>query len=619
MANLQVTDLDFDDIKDNLKSYLSTQTQFSDYNYEGSNLSIILNSLAYNTHYNAMLANLLANEMFLDSAIKRASVVSLAKQLGYTPRSAVAPEAKINITVNNPAGTPNQLTLDKYTPFTTTIDNDEYTFYNLDAVTITPTNGVYTFSDVRVKEGSVLTYNYTVTDVNAKFIIPAVDVDLATLKVSVQTSSVNTTTVAYSKVSDVLSLTPTDTVYFVQENPNGFFEVYFGDGAFGKSLVSGNIVKFEYLVTNKEAANGANLFNIAATVAGNDDIELTLSQEAAGGAEKEDVDSIKVNAPAYHNARGRAVTKEDYSAILSSQVPYAKSIVVWGGEENDPPIYGKVFISVNPQTGYYLTQSLKEDIISTVLKTKNIVSITPEFVDPEFLYVSLNSEITYDPKKTTRSIGELQALAQTAITNHFDNNLGRFGKNLVYSALTKTVDAIDPSIIGSVTSMMIQKRLVPTLNVEKQYNFTFNNKVHPARLTSTRFFVYIGTTLTDVKIVDVPNIPVDYNGTGVLKLVDSVTEVVLNESLGTIDYATGKVAIAALNVANANTNGDIRFNIELQEGIGNVLVKIQASDSPLAQIQLPQPYANQIIVLDDSTLNAPINQLAGLTISVVAE
>ena len=333
MSNkLVVSDYDFDAIKVNLKSFLQGQSQFQDYEFEGSSISILLDILSYNTHYLAYLANMSTNEVYLDSADIRNNIVSLAKMIGYTPSSPRAPIASLDVTLNNATGS--SVTMAKGTIFTTTVENISYQYVTNSDYTITPASGVYKFSSVPIYEGSLVTFKYTVdiTDVDQKFIIPSPSADTSTLLVKVQNSSTDTTTATYTLAGGYNNVTATSKVYFIQEGQDGKYEVYFGDGINGAAVGDGNIVILEYVVTNKAAANSASSFTLSGNIGGFSDVTVTTVSNGYGGTESETDESIRFNAPLQYAAQDRAVTTTDYESLVKSIYPNALSVSAWGGE-----------------------------------------------------------------------------------------------------------------------------------------------------------------------------------------------------------------------------------------------------------------------------------------------
>ena len=613
MANLRVAELDFDQIKTNLKAFLKAQSEFSDYDFEGSSLSVLVDLLAYNTHYNAYYANMVMNEMFLDSAVKRESAVSIAKHLGYTPRSTTAATAMVDITVNSPTGSPATLTLDSYTPFTSTINGTSYKFVNLDSITIQPSGGVYTFSDVSLYEGEVLSFNYTVSNPGPaeKYEIPNDTVDTRTLKVKVQASSSDSTTTVYTLADDVSLIDNTSTVYFLEESPLGRYQIYFGDGVLGKKLTAGNIVTIEYISTNGSASNVSGTvsqdFALSTDIEGNTDVDVVTTSNSTGGAAKEDIVSIKFNAPKFGAAQNRAVTQNDYEAIIKSKYPLAESVSVWGGEDNDPPIYGKVLISLKPYEGYVISTSTKEAILADILQDKKVLGVQPQFVDPEYFYVRTVTDVKYNSRLTTKSASQIQSLVSTAITNYFKTDLQQFNKSFNASKLSSNILEADSSIISVLPELYLQKRIVPTLYVTNSYTgdttIKFNNKVHPNSLKSTRFFVSSGGVSVPVFIQDRADAtPPDYNGTGTLSLINAETGATVSSGIGSTNYATGVVTINSLvPIGYPAGVSDIRLTCEL----------------PIESFNLT-PTKNGIIVQDDSTLSPLTNSDAGTVINVTA-
>ena len=419
---LTVSDFDFDNVKANLKTFLQGQSEFQDYNFEGSGFAVLLDLLAYNTHYLGFNANMVANEMYLDSADIRKNIVSLAKMLGYTPTSCRAPVASLSITVNGvPSGTAS-VTMDKGTVFTTSVDGISYQFVTNQSHTVQPSSGVYRFSNINVYEGTLVTFKYTVdtTDADQRFLIPSANADTSTLKVSVQNSSADLTTNVYSLATGYSELTDISKVYFLQEVEDNKFEVYFGDGVLGKSLSSGNIVILEYVVTNKTEANGASTFTLSGDVGGYSDVTIAVNSNAANGSEAQTKESIRYNAPLNYGTQDRAVTTSDYETIVKSVYPNAQSVSAWGGEDDETPQYGVVKIAIKPISGSTLTTATKESI-KTQLKKYNVVSVRPEIVDPETTNIILTSNVKYNDKTTSKTAETLKSNIITTLRNYNTN------------------------------------------------------------------------------------------------------------------------------------------------------------------------------------------------------
>lgn len=606
--SLRITELDFEQIKTNLKDFLRSQDEFNSYDFEASGLSVLIELMAYNTHYNAYLANQQHNEAFLDSAVKRESVVSKAKALSYTPRSDTAASAIVDIDVINPAGSPSYLTLDRYTPFTTNINGTAFTFVNTEPATIYQQNNVYRFSNVTLKEGSPYSYSYTSVSPgpSEKFVIPNDSVDTTSLTVTVRKSATDSTSTTYTKVDDITKITGDSTVYYLEENLQGKYEIFFGDGILGKKLDAGNVVTIRYIITSGSFANVSPNFNqsftLTGSIQGNTNATVSVVQNSTGGSPKESINDIKFNAPRSYVAQNRIVTKDDYSTIIRQNMGSIESVNVWGGEDNIPPIYGKVFISLKPYDGYEVTPTQKEWIRKEILSSRSIVSVIPEFVDPEYLYVNMQMVVKYNPSDTTLSSSQIQDLVRATTVAHFSDELQKFNQGFVGSRLTAKINAADPSIFGSSVTVKVQKRIEPSLNVVQSYSLNFNTKIHPGDLQSTRFYYANVNTLIQARILDMPDqMPPDYNGTGSLYLYDADTGSMIKK-IGSVNYATGEVTIYDLVVAGYLENqNDIRITIEQQETYGDVDVS-----------------NNQILVIDDSTANQAINRLAGITINTVA-
>ena len=556
-----VSDLDFDAIKSNLKAFLQDQAEFSDYNFEGSGFAVLLDTLAYNTHYLGFNANMVANEMYLDSADIRKNIVSLAKMLGYTPSSAKSPVADVDITLNNATGS--TVTMNKGTTFTSTIDNTTYQFVTNQDLTITPQDGVYKFSNVSLYEGTLVTFRYTVdsTDVDQKFVIPSVNADTSTLKVTVQNSASDTTTTTYTLASGLRSLTSTSKAYFLQETDTGKFEVYFGDDVLGKKLSDGNIVILEYIVSNKDEANGASSFTLSSSIGGFSDVSITTNSNAQGGAEPETKESIRFNAPLQYTSQDRAVTTTDYETLVRSIYPNAQSISAWGGEDDETPVYGVVKIAIKAASGSTLTNATKQNII-TSLQPYNVASVRPEIVDPETTSLVLTINAKYDKKATAKTSDTLKSEITTAVSNYSTNTLSQFDGVFRYSKLTGLIDDVDNSILSNITTVKMRKEFTPTLSSSTKYDIYFRNAIynphsgHQAVVSSTGF-----------KIAGNSNeMFLDDDGEGNIRLYYLVSGIktVHNATQGTINYSTGQITINSLNVASiSNIRGATSTKIEI--------------------------------------------------------
>ena len=556
-TRLRVTELDFDEIKSNLKTYLKGQNQFKDYDFEGSGMNILLDTLAYNTHYMAFNANMVANEMFLDSASLRSSIVSHAKTLGYETTSSRAPIATINVSLSTTAPTK---TMPAGTAFTSTVDGTSYQFVTISDITASNSTGTSVpFDNVTVYEGTYVISKYVVdtSDIDQRFILTDPRSDTSTLTVKVQTSETDTTTTTYTKATDITQLATTSTVYYLQEVETGRYEVYFGDGIVSQALSDGNIVQLQYVVTNKGESNGASSFSSPASIDGVSSISVTTVSLATGGAEPESLQSIKLNAPLDYSSHGRAVTTKDYEVYVKKLFPTTKSVSVWGGEDgsydtstgvSETPEFGKVFISIKSTTGVDLTSVQKTNLESALAPYK-VASITPVVVDAETTSLILGITIMYDTSSTTYTGAQIESLVATTISNYSNNELETFNSPFRHSKVLGLIDNTDSSILNSVATVTMGKLFSPTLSSSTSYNLNFNNKFYNPTsgynaagggvIASTGFYLN-GVTTTEYFFDD--------DGVGNLRLYYLVSGVrtYINNTAGTVDYEKGKITINSI-------------------------------------------------------------------------
>ena len=594
-GKMNITELDFDGIKSNLKTYLKGQTEFTDYDFEGSGMSVLLDTLAYNTHYNAFMANMAANEMFLDTAVKRNSVTSHAKSLGYTPTSTKAPVAYVTVTVQD-ANTAS-VSMPAGFAFNTTIASVNYQFVNTTARTLQPTSGVYTYTNIPIYEGTWVTTTYTVdiSDADQRFILDNDNVDVSTLAVSIQTSSADTTLTTFTKANTLVEVKSTTNAYFIQETLEGEWEVYFGDGVVGTALIDGNIVNLSYVVTNGTAANGAKSFTAAGSISGFSNITVATQTAAANGADPEGIDTIKYNAPFSYAAQNRTVTAADYKAIVPQLYSNVKAIAVWGGEYASPAVYGKVFISILPNTGTTLTTSTKASIVS-LLKDYNVVSTTPEVIDLETTKVVPTINFKYDANATTKSATALAALITTAVTNYSSTTLEKFETVFRYSKFTTLIDEVDPAILSNITNIKISKLFKPTLASALKYTINFSNALfnpHSGHLASTSGVV-AGGILSSTGFTLSGSTETWYledDGAGIVKAyyVSGTSKVYQAASVGTVDYTTGDIVLTKINIT---TVGDV-------DGATSTSVRIIVQPASNDVV----PVRNQILQIDSVNLS----------------
>ena len=592
---INVTDLDFDGIKNNLKTFLKQQDQLTDYDFEGSTMSTLLDVLAYNTHYNAVYANVLANEMFLDSADLRNSIVSHAKHVGYTPRSATAPVAFLNVTVNNATGS--TLTAARGTTFTTTVDGTSYNYVVRDATTITPTDGVYTFSSLPVYEGTLIDNKYTVDTTNAdqRFLIQNDLADTTSLKVTVQNSSRDSTTSTYTLATDLADITSTSKIYYLEGAEDNQYEVKFGDGILGAALSTGNIVTLSYIVTNAEESNGASSFSLSGTLGGFSNVTITTATNSANGAQPETPDTIRFNAPKQYASQNRTVTTNDYASKVKQIYTNAQSVQVWGGEDNSTPVYGRVYISIKPVPGATLTEAKKTDII-TQLKDFNVASVTPVIQDPETTSLQLSVDVKYDAKSTTRSSDSIKALVSSAITTFNTDNLGQFDGLFRHSKFIETINKVDTSILSNITTVKMHKSFTATTSGATTYTISYNNAFYNPHsghnasgggvLTSSGFKIN-GDTTNEYFL--------DEDGAGNVRLYYLVgqTRTYTNNTQGTIDYTNGSITLNSLFITSVS-------NVD---GATSTAVRLTVIPNSVDVI----PVRNQVIEIDETNTTVTVS------------
>ena len=634
MPQINVTELDFDTIKQNLKTFMQSQAEFSDYNFEGSALSVLLDTLAYNTHYNALLAHLLANESFLDSAIKRTSVVSLAKTLGYTPRSRRCPVGTVNFTIT-PSGayTSSTYTLPRDTVFTSSLNGTTYTFVPSEAVTATlqDVSGTakFVFPNLKLKEGKRISNSFLIAPDKElePVIIPNKDVDTSTLRVRVQTSGSNFNFETYVLHTGILDIDESSKVYFLEETIEGLYSITFGDDVIGKKLTAGNVVIVDYINTNGVTANGVGVlqtFTCSATLTGGGEIKAYSGPVAAsGGQNKESIDSIKINAPKYNSARERGVTASDYKSLILASNENIQSCSVWGGESNDPPVYGKVFISLDPIPGQIITQQDKDNIVSNIIDPRGSIAILPEFVDPEYTFITLKVGVVYNANATTLTSGQLEGSVSSAISTFFNTELNILNRNFYFSALHNIIKGVSNSIISINIIPSLQKRIEIDLDFDRDvnYTFTFNSRVQPRELHSTWFDYTNNEATNKVKLQDVPNADVvspEYNGFGTVFL-QSVSGSKIRD-IGTIDYSTGKITILAMRVSalyDVNETA-IRVSIRPHDDVNDILTSTLTRTAPVSTAAvIPTPAKNTILALDDTVQNTLTGARKGLDVYMI--
>jgi hypothetical protein len=561
---LRVTELDFDTIKENLKTFLNQQSEFTDYDFEGSGLNILLDLLAYNTHYQAYYLNMVANESFLDTALLRDSVVSQAKTLGYVPYSRKAPRALLNFTVNTASSTASTMSIPKGFRFLSEqIDGVSYGFVTLSETTVQKSNNDFTFLNLSIHEGQLVNYLFThseATNPKQVFTLPDTDIDSSTISVTVQPNSSNTEIFVYSLATDASNTQTTSEVFYLQEGKNRQYQIYFGNNIIGKKLSDGSLVGVNYLVTNGDTANKANNFVATETLTDSlgtvqTDFIINPVNAASGGAERESVDEIKFSAPLQFTTQNRLVTYKDYESYIKKNYPSIDSVSVWGGEDEIPPIYGTVFVSLKPKQNYFISEAEKQRIIDEIIKPKAIVAVNTIIRDPEFLYLLVSSNVLYNPKKTTLTQDQLKLTIRNAILSYKSQYLDKFDSTLILSKLQDDIDSVDlNSILGSEVIIRVQKRFKPTLGESKPYTIVFNVPLHRGtisnKLVSTPFSVF--DSAGAIQEVQFEEIPQSFSGVSSINVLNPGQN--YTETPTVIISGDGSGATAVANIVNGRLN-----------------------------------------------------------------
>jgi hypothetical protein len=533
-------------LKESLRSFLSNNPTFTDYDFAGSGLNAIIEVLAYNSQQYAYLANMLSNEMFLDSAILRSSVVSLAKLVGYTPRSIVASRAQVSLMFEDVPLNYVNLELPKGTKFSTKIKSKTFTFVNRDSVSIFPTNaitnpGQFRITNLPIYEGEIITNDFVVVNpASDRFIIPNNNADISTLRVYVKPSGGSTFSL-YTKANSILGLTNASTIYYIQEVDSMQFEVYFGDGVLGKSLSVGDTVRLEYIATNGVFGNFARTFTVG-SIGGFTPI-VTTDAISTGGASAEGINTIRQTAPKMYSSQDRCVTRQDYRAVIMDKFPYAKSVSVWGGEDENPPKYGKVFVSIATRDGTKLTQDDKRMIVNDILADRSILHIVPTIVDPQNIFVGVKTVVKYNP----RLVNDL-----TALKNSVNDKIIAFGidvleghgKPLYLSNLLSSIDQVS-GVVGNISTITLVYRFVPKINSTQILTVDFKNPIKLGSICSTPMN-FSSDQSSSYMLED------DSKGNIVAYKLDGYSNKVYlpNYKAGSVDYTNGTIVLDNLVVEN---------------------------------------------------------------------
>lgn len=605
---LDVSGVSYPEIKQKLKEYISSNPKFTDYNFEGSALSVLMDILAYNSHINISYSNMNFAESFLDSAIKRSSVISRAKETGYLPRSASAARASINVSFTV-AGNPAQYIIPRGTKFTATVDGTSYSFVCTEDIMVYNTDNIFS-KTIEIYQGKFAEFSYTVDSTNTqqKFFIPNKMADTRFVSVEVKESVSST---EYTPWSDFRNIELSDwdstrEIYFLQEDPiSGFFEVYFGENVLGKQVSDGNVVKISYLFTDGPAANDARNFTLASSLPNTSGFSITTVSGAVGGDEKQSIDSIKFVAPMWYASQNRACTTSDYKALMLKNYANIRDVNVWSGKDNIPRYYGRTFIAVRPATGDNLSQSEKNSIEQDLLAKYSISGITPVIVDADYIYVSVDTIVSYDASRFTGiSTTSLASSIQENIEDFFAEQVNKFATPLYFSKLVQTIDDTSNVITNSITNLKLEKKIEIIPDVPTSYEFSFNNGITPKSLRCENLIIedYVWQ-LEDVPVGNPPY----QTGTIKVKRTEGNQEIILTSNAGTINYITGEISLVNLNIADI-ANDPIFQNMIIQVSPGSIV----SSTDTTKIVTDYNVYANnreQIIVLKDN----------GITITLIAD
>lgn len=552
-SSVVLTQLDFDSHRASLKAFLKQQAEFKDYNFDGSSMGVLLDILSYNTYLNNFYLNMVGNEMFLDSAVLRDSVVSHAKELNYVPRSFTSATANLNLTVVSSDPAKRSIVVPKGTSFITRVNDRSFSFITKENLVATSSNSTFSMSDVQVYEGSYVSETYVINYSNPLvYKINNLNADISSVVVTVIEDN-GANSYQYNRATSLFGYGAASKIFFVQPAIGDLYEIVFGDGVVGRKPKDNSVIIIEYRVCNGELPNGANKFTNASRIDGEANVTVVTSAAASGGAVAETLDSIKYNAPRAFTAQERAVTSEDYENILKANYPEINAVVAYGGETTNPPQYGRIFLSIDLNDIDGLPRS-KMDEYSKFLRTRSSVSLEPIFVSPDYVYLRVTSRIKYNINTTIKNPEDIRTIVISSILDYASTNLNNFNRTLRYSRLIKSIDDSDAAIISNETDVEYIKYFTPTLNVPQNIVCDFKapliptvpelGDLHPIidiHAVSSTPFTYAGT----------PNCVLEDNGEGVVRVVvpagnnHQVVEVV-----GTVDYDTGVVQLKNFKISN---------------------------------------------------------------------
>jgi hypothetical protein len=569
MPFTKFTNLDFDQIKTSIKDYLRANSTFTDFDFEGSNFSVLIDTLAYNTYITAFNSNMIVNESFLDSATLRENVVSLARNIGYVPRSRTAAKAIVSFNVSTTANTPT-LTLQAGLACVGSVDNTSYTFSIPDDTSANVVSGVASFNNIEIYQGTFLTKQFVVDgSLDQRFILNNSFIDTSTISVYVKGINDSGLGVEYSSVDNILEVNSSSRIYLLQEVQDEKYELLFGDGLIGQKLENNAVITVNYIVTDGEDGNGASSFSFSGSIrnASNATIDIgsvsvTTNQSSQNGSKIESIDSVKYFAPRIYSSQYRAVTSRDYEAIIKKIYPDTESVAVIGGEELDPPEFGSVSISIKPKNGTFVSDFNKQQIINK-LKQYSISGINQKIIDLKILYVEIDSSIYYNYAQVS-TVESLKTKVVNSLTEYSDSvDLNSFGGRFKYSKVLQIIDNTDTSITSNITKIKIRRDLKALVNQFAQYELCFGNKFHinsdGFNIKSTGF--KISADPDTLYLTDVPNVD---GKTGIISIVKPLSDGTIRivaKSAGTVDYAKGEIKLGTINIISTSKENDI---IEIQ-------------------------------------------------------
>jgi hypothetical protein len=567
VAVKKYTELDFAQVKQNLKDFLKGQPEFQDFNFEGSGINILLDVLAYNTSYNAFYSNMIANEMFLDTANLRNNVVSRAKALGYVPTSVRAPYATIGLTVTLPFNNtnPENIILPLFSRFGARVGNDILLFHTMERFVIpkistSASEEVY-YSPVKIYQTEKLVHKFVIDEElfpGQRFILPNENIDSTKIFISIKKTPTSVSGEPWLLADDVTTISGDDKVYWAQEADRQHLEIYFGDNFIGKKPENGNEITVTYFTTSGPKYHGINKFVSESLITPSglliapQFIRLTTIEDTRSGSDLESVETIKLRAPQYYDTQSRAVTKNDYETLLLKDYPQIEHVRVWGGEENSPPKYGVVFISAKPRNALTFNVLEKESIVNTVIRPRNMVSIEVEIVDPEYMNIVIDSLVKYESRKNNKSPGEIESAVRKSIDTYAKEALSGFDSDFRYSALVSHIDEADSSINGNITKLQLKYAITPPINVNRGIKFSFQaplsfgDVLHDVRSVRSSSFIYNGF---ETFIAD------DGNGNLFSFRNFGNSKIIVEPNIGVVDYATGDINIPSLTVQGIANGG----------------------------------------------------------------